>query len=526
MLGEHETERYQNCERLIDEGKSKEALALAESLSDAALRAAILIDAGLEAGKPGKVREGAEMFETMLSNNEDSTSYAKYSLMYNAANGYSSLFTLKRREKKSVVPPNDNDLRKAKHLYREALRLLNNEGIKGSFLSQVLVNYGNCLSQLGRFVEAIECYQSALKACPENGMAAGNLGVELEYASRLVQRHRHEYIGLAHALLSQALGPEMHLRYGSADAARGFQHTLARLQAIIEAHREPILPPMPVTKFNGDKHQQDYVRFCLENGLFLNTWVGDSILSPAVTDDIALGAVVTPVGDDHLVPELLHILNEIKEAYATARYIFYLSQEPSVVLNKLSEMTLYFDGSFAGYEIYGLYAGLCKTAYSRAFDVLDKTARIINVYFDLGTRHDSFWRILVERQSLGEEKTIRFAARPAVSKRGNHGLFALADLCIDYFESEHVDLKTIDQRRNRITHDYLNLRLWSRGVEESNEDHADFDDFQQQTKSVFSLAKSAILYTVSAIAQEEDNSVASKHVLSIPYSSYPGRSFL
>jgi hypothetical protein len=43
--------------------------------------------------------------------------------------------------------------------------------------SQVHTNLGNALDFIGRFVEALECYECAVKAYPAHGMARGNLGI-------------------------------------------------------------------------------------------------------------------------------------------------------------------------------------------------------------------------------------------------------------------------------------------------------------------------------------------------------------
>ena len=113
----------------------------------------------------------------------------------------------------------------AKQHYRDALSELDPQ--TGPFASQLWVNYGNCLSQLGRFAEVIECYEKALKADPVNGMAAGNLAIELEHAAWMTLRYRHEYAALAYDLLTRALGTTMHLNFGTAGAIRHFQSRLA-----------------------------------------------------------------------------------------------------------------------------------------------------------------------------------------------------------------------------------------------------------------------------------------------------------
>ncbi|MDH5552777.1 MAG: LA2681 family HEPN domain-containing protein [Nitrosomonas sp.] len=524
MNNQEDSKIYKECNRLLDEGRNKEALALADSIASPPLKAAILIDGGLAIRKSGTVRTGTELYEKLLTSGEFDHIYARHSLLYNAANGRSSIYKLRRIRRKTTVPTNDDDLRSAKKLYRETLNELGEE--KGSFASQVLVNYGNCLSQFGRFIEAIELYQRALVTDPTNGMAAGNLAVELEHATWRTGNYRHEYIALAYELLEKAFSSDMHLNYGSADAVEGFKNIHSRLRQFIDLHEEPILPPKPITISDDDKSSQEYLQFCFDNGLFLNPWVGNRELSPSITDDIAFGPIVTEAKDNYLVPELLNILDEIKESYSTARFLYFLSQKQSSQLDDLSARTIYH--AIDSFEVKGIYTGLCKTAYVRAFDVLDKVARIINVYFGIGKREASFWSIFAEKQSLGQEKEIRFTARKSITDTKNYSLYALADLCIDYFESEHVGFKTIDFRRNKITHDYLNVKLHESSKEIEGElGFIQIDELYAQTKRVLILAKYAILYAVSAVAISENKKREDlDKTVSIEYQRKPGKPFL
>jgi tetratricopeptide (TPR) repeat protein len=515
--------KYQICSRMLDEGKYKEALVLSEEISDNALRAAILIDAGTALSKSSKIQEGIAIFENQLSSDDSEQRYDRVSLLYNAANGYSSLYNLRAKKRRIAAPTNDDNLREAKKLYREALTVL--EDKSGSFASQILINYGNCLSLFGRGIEAIDYYQKALEADNRNGMAAGNLGISLEYVARLMGRHRHEYFALAHSLLTKAFSPEMHLRFGSMLAVESFQAALRRLQHFIDSHNEPILPPTPVDIMREENLLRKYKKFCVDDNLFLNAWVGDQKLSPGMTDNITFGAIITRTRDNHIVPELLRTLNEVKESFSVARYLYFLSQNEDGFLDKVSGITQYHN--IDSFGINGIYTGLCKTAYARAFDVLDKIARIVNVYFNIGNERWSFWQTFAERQSRGEQHILRFVARPEIINTENYSLYALADLCIDYFESEHVDFNTIDNRRNRITHNYLTVKLYSE-TEKDNDDIIGLDELQQQTKRVLHLAKYATLYAVSAvfIAEAKKDGDEQLKATEISVHSKPGESFL
>lgn len=499
----------------MNKGEYAEAVTLAKSIETSALRGALLIDAGAESSKSTYIREGIQLLEELRSAND--TSVSRESLLYSLANGYSALYTIRRRRRPTLIPTNDDDLRVAKRLYRAALAEAKTSD--RVFRSQLWVNYGNCLSSLGRTIEAIDCYHLALEAEPENGMAAGNLGVELEHFAVISGRYPHDYLFAAHEALTKSLSPASHLRYGGPATAYHFNRIRDRLKRQLDAH-EGLEPPKPVELPNGESETAEYLSFCVTNRLFLNAWVGDPNVAPAISDEIVFRPITTALGDETTVPELLHILNEAKEAFATARYQFFLSQASRPILDTVSELTLYFDID-AG-ETHGIYNGLCKAAYTRAFDILDKVARIVNCYFKIGQRRDAFWEVFAEKQSRGETHELRYIARPAIAKTHNFSLYALADLCIDYFESEHVDFKTIDRRRNLITHDYLAVLRDQNIGADRNDNEIDREQLRQQTLSVLTLAKYAILYVVNAVHTAEWQKGDSGKVVRFVYDVSPG----
>ena len=290
-----------------------------------------------------------------------------------------------------------------------AKSLVYSKNILGTLRSQILVNYGNCLSALGRSFEAISNYSQAMIEDPRNGMAAGNLGVELGRVQQITGRYTHHYIMAAYDLLSRALGSDMQLSYGGIEAKRAFENSQADLKAIIDAHGGKLLPLKPISLSKTKTAENRYKSFCLKEGLFLNAWVGDQNVAPATSDEIAYGPITTKAKDAKFFPELLNILNEVKEAYITSRYLFYLSQSKSKTQDDISRLTSYFDTEID--NLHGIYLGLCKSAYMHGFDVLDKVAKIANVYFGLGKRNDYFWHIFAEKQSKGETHEIRDASR-------------------------------------------------------------------------------------------------------------------
>jgi hypothetical protein len=312
----------------------------------------------------------------------------------------------------------------------------------------------------------------------------------------------------------------MHLSYGGIEASHEFRQTLKRLQAVIESHKVDLKPLKQIIPSKRKATIGRYIHFCLKHHLFLNAWIGNQTVTPAISDEIAFSPITTSISDRETVPELLRVLNEIKEAFATARYLLYIAQTKSKVLDEISSITSYFDADSV--DLHGLYLGLCKSAYTRSFDVLDKVARIVNIYFKIGKRTDYFWHIFGEKQSRGESHEIRYVARPAIASTHNYSLYALSDLCIDYFESEQVDFKTIDVRRNLMTHDYL--AIIRKSSQSANANEVPVDELYRQAMAVLHLAKYAILYAVSAVYVSEKQKKTSGRTVSIQYKWTPGHS--
>jgi len=101
MTSEAEIKKYSTCSKSLDDGKYVEAIKLAETLSTDAFRAGIFINGGFALGDSSKVRKGTKIFENMLLADEIGK-FSKCSILYNTANGYSSLYELKRKKGKSL----------------------------------------------------------------------------------------------------------------------------------------------------------------------------------------------------------------------------------------------------------------------------------------------------------------------------------------------------------------------------------------------------------------------------------------
>lgn len=509
--------RGQMAIKYLTEGKFVEAIKTAEELRDKSLKAAIFIDAGFELEKSGTIRKGVEFLEGLLSNPEELK--AKKFLaetFYNLANGYSSIFQLREKRRSLVKPANDTDLRRAKKYFREAIRTLSTEN--KAKLTELNINYANCLSQFGRKIEAVAIYKEALEIEPFHPMALGNLGLELSYLGYVLPSFNEDYFissgeYLYHAVEVEQTSSQLH------DSAKlAFEQRLGVVRKTIAGFGELKESSISFSSRLFRSLNRKFLNFCADKNLFLNAWVGDFEAVQAIIDSINFGPITMSVRDQKTVPEMLRILNDAKETYTTARYLFFCSQRKSRVVTDISKLTTYFQSEEQ--ELNSLHMGLCKSAYLRAFDVLDKVARIVNVYFGIGKRRGSFWEVFVQKHSAGESKLKSSVARPEVVNLDNAGLYALADLCIDYFESERTDFKKIDERRNLLTHDHLVVED-NHGINSNREKTISEEELFEQTEKVLLLAKNSLLYLIMAVSISEQKKDKSK-ALPREYQHYHG----
>jgi len=94
-------------------------------------------------------------------------------------------------------------------------------------------------------------------------MAAGNLGIELEYVARITGRYTHEYMALAHEMLTRALGDSMHLKFDSYQAIQSFQAHHEYLTQFLKAHKEPISVPGPPDRQVRARRKKNMFNFAL-----------------------------------------------------------------------------------------------------------------------------------------------------------------------------------------------------------------------------------------------------------------------
>ncbi|HWQ20424.1 MAG TPA: LA2681 family HEPN domain-containing protein, partial [Methanotrichaceae archaeon] len=269
-------------------------------------------------------------------------------LHYQVATAWRSLKTLRRKDEvRSWESQKDEIENEILHL-RAALKRCGSGEAASEMRPRILDDLGNALGYIGRFVEAVECWNDMLELDPSNPPARGNRGIGLAgYSRALYDQGRDAACGAVspkEALLRAAYSDIKAALLSDLDDedARGrFQEYKVWLESVLSpewlrseatksgALNSEMLGPEALPEsieannpsLGSSDEEQSYRKWCLDNRLFLNP----------LND---LGPVITAAEDSLAPPEMMagtrggpgyiECLNELKQEFASARYIYYM----------------------------------------------------------------------------------------------------------------------------------------------------------------------------------------------------------
>ena len=181
------------------------------------------------------------------------------SIYYNLANGYLYYYTLTSERFINL----DNVIIKAKNNYNKALSIDNNDS---ELSALILINLGNIYSKTGRYIDALDSYDLALKMKPTHELAIINKGSSLiEYSSLCVDSFpfiHNAYLHYKEALKSNDLNP------------KNKTYLKKIIKSLEKKYGEDILNKNHDSNLkinNENTFQGFYTLFCLMNKLYLNT---------------------------------------------------------------------------------------------------------------------------------------------------------------------------------------------------------------------------------------------------------------
>ena len=317
----------------------------------------MLVDIGLHLRDKKIVRKAVEILEKDLKLLTKRTKIAP-SVYYNLANGYSYLYDFKRIKDPSVGYLGPTELYKIREYLLKAIELKPKDK---KFLSQIWTNLGNCFDYSGRVLDALECYEMALKYKPDHGMAMGNKGIALSYYAHVSGIHIETFLREAYTLIYDAI--KLVVDPGIKNYFQNYFNSLKKYFADGEILETRISFPGCKAE-STDKFEEFMTNFCLENKLYLN------ICNACQKCDEAIGDTV---GIKNMIVSLKSSDGKIKHFYSLANYLNHIKQE--IIHKKMMEMK-----NFALNAIYDIFQEFENGRYNKLRETRNAlTHRFVNI---------------------------------------------------------------------------------------------------------------------------------------------------
>lgn len=445
------------------------------------LRAAILVDGGVLANDRSAVEEGVEILRDLHATHPLSE------IKYNLANGILGLVG---------NPPRDStwvDHQERTREFRAEIRQLlwhasQDEGADYRLRTTAWTNLANQFSNSFRLSEAHDARMAALKADPENGVAASSAAKDLLWLygqGGCSELTRMEAIMLAKLALQHE--------------DRIIQYAGKKVAVQIAAFAKGLDDPP-----QRSPHTDPFIKWLENERLTLAPAV--ELVDPALgkLDWLTLPGIIDRTSEaDGRPPDIFAMFNVLKSDFILARDLAWRARDVDLWPKT---------GRFADtldYAEYGPDSSALALAHRAALDLLDKIAVTANHYFGLGCPPNkvSFGRLWRHRktQKSGMVASPLTKAVDETIRSGVSALYGLVELADDYGSSDGIlhsqkDLRNAGTHRFVVLHDLGGSRD-RRKIPEI--EHWEREEFTQEVLKALRAARSAIQMLALAVSQHE-----------------------
>lgn len=394
--------------------------------------------------------------------------------------------------------------------YQEILafrRALNHEGfgrLDRYRRCQILTNLGSVMSNVGRFVEALDYYDRALRDDPDFGMALGNRGQCLFHYARGLYDDGHRVVFAAETarILGRAL--KLQLEPG---VAEGVERLLAVARKASAGSRfAEDGDALRAFSLGETEDEVEFRSWAVRERLFLNPLNDLGDYEVAACDVLHLPQVRVPAAHG---TGLHGFMNQLKQEYATARILLF---ESASATQHYADRGLRLLDTLDG-TAFGLNLEKAKLAFRSAYSVLDKVAVFVALYFALsGDIHRiSFRNLWFKDGRPGKGLRSEFVDRKNWPLRGLFWLAKdLAEDDADFHGAMEPDAQATATLRNRLEHRYV--KVFEASGESANAPPPDpfayrveCDQLRSRALRMVRTARAALIYLSLAVHIEEQH---------------------
>lgn len=382
---------------------------------------------------------------------------------------------------------------------------------------QILTNRASQLSTIGRFIDAVECWDEALGILPSFAMALANRGHGLRHYGSMLTNDRQSAIFHLHAhdALVAAIAPEAFFDSAYPDEVR------EQIRAgVLEYSSMPSLDAIRSAQdldgpsLGRSTAERDYRNWCLRHRLFVNSINDLGVYAAAASDDVVLPPISERLGDRPgriTPPPIIGFFNQMKQEFASARFMLYEGLHSTTVHFSDRGVRLFDTLDFPHHS---LSSERVRTAFRVAYSLLDKVAFFIDHYWQLkkDTKNISFrsvWMVEAKTRLLD-----RFNVCPNWPLRGLYWISK--ELFDDQLrQTTSSDARELHDIRNALEHRYIQVHEGWAGPFASTSPAADrlglsiaSDVLEAKALRVMKIARSALIHLALAVGVEERSSEA------------------
>lgn len=450
-------------------------------------------------------REGyqkvVDLGEDLLSRNLESHDEAQ--LNYTIANARTGLMRIDG-ELTSYQWESENHEEIIRRL-RKSLDLGGAKKLPNIQLQRAYINLGNSLSNIGRWIEALDNWRIAAEIDDSYSPPKGQIGFALVHYAQFAPRHFERLMLLkrAHECLLEALNSDdLHSQMRSAFASK-----VGQIESNVNTHILTIDVEFDTWSL-GEGEEKKYREWVLKNRLSLNLLNDITTESGAANDNLHIQQLLDK--NTEKSRNCLWMFNNLKQEFITARYQLW---------DSLSGMQRHYSSkgvrlaSTGGTPLYSKNIETLKFAFRSAYSIFDKIASFLDYYFDLGyipqyqLHFDKVWYKNPNKSQLAPE----FDQKPNLPLRG---LFWLSkDLEYDSSLSVQKSLEPGAERlrklRNNLEHGfaYVDSELSINGEKNLSfptfVQEVDASQLHEDCMSLIKKARAAIIYLTLSINVEE-----------------------